>query len=80
MFRAINAAALILCVGCVIYLLTHPMDRARFFLTRRIGKALFPKLDPYRQQQRIGSIVGLLLATILIAEIIAFVIKYLNRR
>ena len=77
--RAINASAVIVCVGCVLFLLTHPMERARFFLTRLIGRTFFPKLDPFQQQQRLGFFVGVVLAAVAAAEIIAFVIKYANR-
>ena len=55
------------------------MDRTRYFLTRYFGKMFFPRLDPYRQQQRTDLFAGMLLAVILSAEIITFVIKHFNR-
>jgi len=79
MSLAINAVALLVCVGCMFILLTHPIKREKFFLKRRIWKSFFPKLDSYRLQKQLALFVGLLLATILTCEIMAFLIKYLNQ-
>jgi len=79
MTRYVQLAAALTAILCLSYLLTNPMERTTFFLTRQIGKMLFPRLDPYRQQQRTAFFAGLLLAVIGCAEIIAFVLKRFNR-
>ncbi len=76
--RHIQIIAVLICIGCLGYLVISPMDRTRYFLTRYFGKVLFPRLDPYRQQQRTAFFAGMVLAVILSAEIITFVIKHFN--
>jgi hypothetical protein len=78
--RVLEIVAALVCVLCVNYLLTNPMDRTQNFLTRYLGKIMFPRLDPYRQQQRTAVIAGLFLVIILSAAATAFVIKHMNNR
>jgi len=80
MFRAITAAVVIICIGCAIYLLMNPMQRDTNRFTRFIGKKMFPRLDHDQRQQRLALIAGIILTAILTAGIIAFIIKFMNRR
>ena len=60
-------------------LVLSPMDRATFFLTNSVGQWLFPKLDHYRRQQKFKFIAGIILASIIAAEVIYFLLKMMNR-
>lgn len=75
MNRAFLAAAALVCIGCAGYLLLDPMERARFFLTRQLGKWLFPQLDPYQRQKKFTILAGTILATFVTAGTIVFIIK-----
>ena len=80
MFRALIVAAVIVCIGCGYYLLMNPVQRDKNPFTRFIGKKMFPRLDYDQRQQRIAFLAGTILAAIVIGGLIAFLIKYLNRR
>ena len=79
MFREVQFAAALVCLLCIGYLLISPHNRIEFFLTRFLGQMLFPRMDPYRQQQRTAILAGVLLATILAAAIIVFILSRINR-
>ena len=80
MFRDVKLAAALVSFLCISYLLISPHNRIEFFLTRRLGRMLFPRLDPFRQQQRTAILAGVLLATILAAAVIVFILNHFNRR
>jgi len=64
---------------CIIYLLLTPMEKDEFFLTRWLADRLFPKLDRRQRQQRLQFIAGFLLAVLLTAAAIAFLINKFGR-
>jgi hypothetical protein len=80
MSRTVLAITAIIGSGCIYYLLLDPVQRAQFFLTRSLGKKLFPRLDPYQRQRKITIFVGTILATLVTAVIIIFVFNRLGRR
>lgn len=80
LLRVLFATLAILGLACAGYLIMTPMERNEFFLTRYLGKAIFPRLDRDQQQQRLVFCAGTILAVIVCAATIYFVIKYLSRR
>ena len=80
MSHKLIALAALICAACAFYLLCNPMELENFFLTRWFSKLFFPRLDTLRRHQRMTVICGIILATIITASIVIFVISRLNRR
>ena len=78
MYRDIHCTVAALCILCLSYLLVSPHNRISFAPTRIVGRLLFPRLDPFRQQQRTAIVAGVILATAIFAEVIIFTINKLN--
>ncbi len=79
MYRDLKYAAIVLAVLCISYLLVSPHNRISFPPTRFLGRLFFPKLDLYRRQQHLAVVAGVIVATIVFAEVIVFMINKLNR-
>jgi cbb3-type cytochrome oxidase subunit 3 len=79
MYPALNYTAMVLGFLCICYLLISPHNRIAFAPARFIGSLLFPRLDPYRQQQQMAIVAGVVVAIIVFAEVIIFAINKLNK-
>ena len=80
MSRPVLVVVAIICIGCIGYLLLNPMERARLFLMRDIGKLLFPRLDPYQRQKKFSILAGTVLAIVLITGLVFYVFNSLGKR
>lgn len=80
MSHKLMALAAVIAIACLSFLLLSPMERESFFLTRYLGKAMFPKLARDQRQRRMSFIAGTLLCSLVVAGVVVFLIKHLSRR
>jgi len=72
--------AAVVCVVCISYLLQTSVEKEGFFLTRKLARWLFPKLNRPDRNRRMDFIAGILLALFLISALVAFLISHFGRR
>ena len=76
MLRLLYIVTVLVCVPCIYYLLMSPMEKEEFFLTRWLAERLLPQLDRPQRQQRLQYLAGFLMAVLITASVIAFVISH----
>jgi len=74
------ALAAVLAFACVSFLLMNPLERESFFLTKHLGKALFPKLARDQRQKRLAFMAGTILTIILLGAFLEFLFKHLAKQ
>ncbi len=76
----LRIAAAAVGILCLAYLLMSPIDRDTFFLTRLIQKKCFPNLQRDLRQKRMTLIAGFILGTLVLAQIVYFLITHFGNR